>query len=135
MVRARRATLGTLLLCASLAGCAGQLRTGEQMPSYELSISDDPSSREFRLQLMSKSMRAFCIDAEGWPNSVGRVWAGSEPPLIRLRWRGGVLDATERVDEYCPGGCQVEISALATIAGQVKYEEFGDPDYVASLPD
>ena len=127
-----------MILAASalVAACASptkhQLKTG---PAYELIIEDRPELQLFLLRLRSNESKPLCINSEGWPNSRGEIWSGSAPPLIRLRSKDRLVSAVTKLDEYCPGGCQTVIPPHGVLLGDVKYETFGDPKVIRSLPE
>ena len=124
---------GLSVLLVVLWGCAGvESRLGAGPSAFDLIITDQPLRQSFEVRLTSRVDFPFCIDADAWPNSLGQVAAGSQ--LIRLHSESGDAFAKGGYAEYCLGGCEVFVPARGTVIGHVNYSAFGDPLWVASLP-
>ena len=123
-----------LAICCVVSACASQWsQRSENAFTYDLVVTDEPAFRRFRLRLTSTAVVPFCVGLDSWPNVLGQVPVDSH--RITLRWRNGNATAKAGFEGYCPGDCEMVIPVKATLDGEVKYEAFGDPEWVFSLPD
>lgn len=123
------ARLGVAVMGLLSAAACATTREAPQ-PVFEVHVEDEPANRLFRITLRSLTDAPFCIQQEDWTNSLGEAYSGS---LITLVWDGGEKSAIGDFSEYCIPSCVRIVPARGSLAGFVRYEEFGDAEWVSSL--
>lgn len=127
------------LLGGPSAMAAGVILGASSVLNWMFWVVVGSAIRRVRRRLTSRpTMMIGCVSillvilSGAWPNALGQIVAGSR--LIRLRAESGEAFAKGGYEEYCVGGCELFVPAKGTIQGRVNYGAFGDPLWVASLP-
>ena len=124
-------TATSVLLLAALCACVP--KRDAPPAAYRLDIQDEPALQRFRLVLASQDSRALCLEGDAWPAG---HWGGDPMFLVsgaQSFSRPGKLMLTD--SDYCPGGCpQLEVPPKGTLEAIIPYEDFGEPQQIAALP-
>lgn len=129
--------MGVVAIGAALNGCAAYVVDGGSYGiSYSVETSPNDAKRAFDVIFTSKSDRTLCLGTSDWPNLRGILDEGGQS--LTLTAAGGVEIKGGRTRRHCfspgkPELCEIRIKPREQMTGIIAYEEFGDPDYIASL--
>ncbi|SEP10916.1 hypothetical protein SAMN02800692_3732 [Luteibacter sp. UNC138MFCol5.1] len=113
------------MVLASVAGCATYAPRSVVDVGDRVQVVDDKASKRFDLVLRNTSGKAWCIEEDSWPSSLGYLHFHETDVWVDVDGRRYPI--ASRNLGYCPGDCDLRLPAGESLRGSIPYSEFAFP--------